>query len=164
MKPITIKDADLKDIESFNTIKKQLKLKTSGATFGFLIKNYQNPANQNQAAPNNSEALQNALTEIENLKSLLSEQTQKTEQLIDEKNTLFDQYNELKNAAPEPIKLTGTQLIYEPDQALFKDIQRVGLYLIKKGQVNRHQSDIAQQVITKLVRYGIKNEFDHVLK
>lgn len=170
MKNLNIKDAKPEDIASFNQIKKDTKSKSAAAALTLILKKWftSEPTTiKTESSPAQSPnflEINEANAQAEMLEKLLEAETQKTEELNKVILNLQNQVTQLSEAKPEPIQLTGTQLIYEPSKELFSKIHRVGLYLIKKGQLNRHDHDLAQQVISKLVNYGIKNEYEHIIK
>lgn len=154
-KSFTLRDVTLTDIDKFTDLKNSKRL-TPGGTLNLLLNAF-----ENTGAPSVS------TDELDKLKAA-NESLQKQLEAVNFQNTgLLEQIEALLNKTPEtvevPIKLKGTQFIFEPGKTLFDHMRRCMVYDIKKGVLKK--SDPATQLFTdRALTYYIKNEYNHILK
>lgn len=147
LKPFTIKDADVNDINKFNEQKSKKRL-TAGGFFSELLNGVNQQVNNN-----------NTNNDIDQVKSLQ-----------EANKALTLEIEELKNQTPATTtievekKLSGTQFILEPTEAQAKNMRRAITYLIKNGVLSRADKNLPAQFVTKAINYYLKNEFNHILK
>lgn len=156
-KAFTIRDARITDIDKFNDFKYKLR-KTAGGAFTELL-NHINPELSQETSQENND--------LDNNNSFLDGKTFK-EHNIELQNKIKSLELALETAEPVKIevekKLTGTQFICEPTPEMAKDMQRAILYLIKNGELNRHDKNLVSQFNTMAIKYFLKNEFNSILK
>lgn len=156
-KPITIRDVLLTDVEKFKKLQVNLNIKPN-EVFTLLIKNTEKNGKHEINAVN-----------VESLQKENQTFTEVNQILQAENLELQSKYNSLRDSKPNeievPIKLKGTQFIFEPTETMAKNMQRVIAYLKREGKLNEiERKNYLQEFIIKAVNYIINNEYKHLLK
>lgn len=177
MSNLLIKSVPKETIDQFNLVKKETGKKALAA-FEHLLQSYLGlKANNNSKSDplpwadpfgdspfrkNDSSGASGNQPEVFST-TIYGGYVRKIEELEKKNQELTQELEQYKNK-PVLSELKGTQFMYEPSDSLYKKMNRVISYLIKKGKLNRNSKDLPQQMVTHSLEYTIKNKYEDILK
>lgn len=163
-KPITIKNAQISDLEFLKQLQEANGLTAAAALHKIITENQSKPQVNIEETEVYQEVnrVNQALTlELEEKNAALSGLQEENQSLLSVNRELAQEKENLESQA---VNLAPADFIYRPNADEAKKMRRVLAYMISKGTIEKTAPNFPQRLTSFALNYLFENEYSHILK